>query len=399
MAVTSKGTKRKRVATTFEMAYEMFDAIYNVPNWTELQPKKTSRTYWQSQTTAPYIRHLLYRRIGANDWFPTGSFDNCRYGHSSNKTHEQRSAIMKQLAFHVPYEQRQKHWIEARAIELFMEEVNTFVHVQQLAPVRFKFVPDGLKTDVLVQMANTEQPALWIPLQVKSCTVTARSHIRFGRTRGYNMPVLCLALSTDRKSIVARLLFKDTLAQRYEGTAATLNMQSQDPVVEQAKMPLDSIYQFLAAFPLDKMRTRNFCVYGEGQAAPLAARGLKVQQFLENILGYEVESPLEQETAVDAILVVDNRRIMVSFKLASVEKGYLYFSTCAAPGHENVQLMIVGIRDSSGDVTSLAVMHASEVDWDLTKYMWSARRLFAGITGITSCQHLLDVIRAYVPAQ
>ena len=335
-------------------------------------------------------RRLLFRRIGPGEvWKSTGSYNNCSHGNSRNRTAQEISTTIREAALRTPPTERQKHHVEATAIEALIRELKDIAERLELPSLRWKTLPSGVKSDILVQRVDTHAPELWVALQIKSGTCGPTGFTKFHSTAGYVMPTVCLALHDG--AIVERLLFPYTLTRK--AVYITSGWASRDPAVEAAKITPEALLQYLLAVPASEQRTRAFWIYGEGHAAPLTARGLQVQQFSELLLGHDVEAPRSQNTALSAHVPLDDTRVAVSFKTAtSTNDGTGFFFGIGR--HRDVSLYLVGFRDPQGQMASLGVIPASAVPWKKKgSYYWSPTKPFAGTLNITTGEQLRAALR------
>lgn len=382
-------SKRKRPEPVpLERAYQLMSPIYNRPGYSELEPLEASRKFWEQQNTKPQSwRRLRFRLIGEQTWKPTGQYCSCKAGDSRNMTPDEKAAIHRAVMLNVPKAERQRNNFEADAIQALIVALKDITD-RGGPSLTWKTLPDGLKADVLVQRNDTKTPELWTAVQIKSGIRTG-GRTQFVRTAGYKFAVICI--SVVRGAIKELLLFKNTLS--HNSVHITSDHPSADPDVEAAKTTTEGILEYLFSVPTSEQKLRNDWVYGPGQTASKAARGLQVQEFVEKLLGEEVISPWEQNTATDAIIAGNN----VSFKSATPNrKGYL-FPLSAAPDHEKVKVVIVGFRDQYDQIASLGVLSASVIPWKTLKYYcWGPKKTFDGTLNITTKDQLLAALRKHV---
>lgn len=378
---------------SFERAYLLFASVYNRHGFSELEPAETARIYWDTQTTRTGNRKLRFRRVGKQQWLLTGAYRCCRSGNTRNRTPEEKSESSRASKLLIPIGERQTNHLESDAIIALMSELSEVAVRQKRPHLRWQAVPDGLKADVLVQQGDTCTPHLWTAIQVKSCTGKQEGLMEFGKTAGYKMPLLCLAVNGD--TISERLLFKTELPIDQNWIVIRHGKPSGNPLTESAKTTSDAIYEFLAGIPTSAQCNREYWVYDSAQSSPFTFRGLEVQRFCESLLGCQVESPWEQNTAVDAYINVDKVRIAVSFKTATYKPrglGSYYFPLKAATNHHEVNVVIVGFR-ANEHVVSLGIMPASAVNWNLATYCWGNVKKFHGELNITTGVQLRSAVR------
>lgn len=393
-------SKRKRKprkdSVTFEKSFLLFSQLYNKLGQSELEPQEASRFFWESQRDViPSQRRLHFRNMDDADvdfLRLTGTYNQCRIGNVRNKSSNEKSASNHARWMRISPEKRQMNWMECAALHALMKELNDVAEQNHLAPLRFKPVPDGLyQTDVLMQRADTLTPHLWSALQFKSCTFKSTGQMKFGGTSGYNVPLICLAMDFEKLQIMEHLLFTQPL--EVDGASIHHGKISGNPQVQAAKTTTIALYEFLANIPSVQQFEREHWLFAPKQAAPTLARGLEVQRFCEKILGEEVESPWQQNQAVDAYILLDDVKLGLSFKTATKRtKTYCSFVVGFAPNKEELHVVIVGFRDENC-IVSLGVMKATSVDWTRKTYSWSNLKPFKGILGITNGEQLRCVLR------
>lgn len=214
--------------------------------------------------------------------------------------------------------------------------------------------------------------------------------MRFNHTSGYEIPLLCVAIADNQVREV--LLFDRPL--QFRRISICHNVISRRADVERAKSTVGQVYAFLEAFEDTRKNTRDAFVFGARQAGPCTARGLEVQRFMEQLLGYWVTSPALQGTAVDGMVELGNGWIALSFKSAGQTGQHSYrFRLGSASNHHEVQLYVVGFRHPRGPVCSLGVVSATAVNATTREFTWGPHKPFPGVLNITTRDQLQAALR------